>query len=155
MIKNPSILILDEATSALDSESESLVNEALVGLMNVKNTTTISIAHRISTIKQSDQIIVLSTEGVVAEVGSFNELLADPNSALRNLLKAQAGDLATGSEDPDPITDNSANEQELDDFDGKNEDLVDEELDQELAKEGEEQEKRDTSGIDIKQMPKF
>lgn len=155
LIKNPSILILDEATSALDSESESLVNEALVGLMNVKNTTTISIAHRISTIKQSDQIIVLSTEGVVAEVGSFNELLADPNSALRNLLKAQAGDLATGSEDPDPITDNSANEQELDDFDGQNEDLVDEELNEELAKEGEEQEKRDMSGIDIKQMPKF
>lgn len=154
LIKSPSILILDEATSALDSESESLVNEALVRLMDEKNTTTISIAHRLSTIKRSDQIIVLSTEGVVAEVGSFNELIAKPDSALRNLLKAQAGDLIAPS-DHDPLTDNSENAKELDESDGKNEEIVEEELNEELEQEGEEQEARDFSGIDMKKMPKF
>ncbi|KAH6889994.1 P-loop containing nucleoside triphosphate hydrolase protein [Thelonectria olida] len=88
LLKNPDILILDEATSALDAESETLVNEALAGLLHGHNTT-ISIAHRLSTIKRSDQIIVLNTEGKVAEIGSYNQLAADPNSAFSKLMEWQ------------------------------------------------------------------
>lgn len=97
LIKNPDILILDEATSALDAESETLVNAALVSLLRGHNTT-ISIAHRLSTIKRSDQIIVLNNEGKVAEVGSYAELSADPESSFSKLMEWQM----TGGEAPDP-----------------------------------------------------
>lgn len=88
LLKNPDILILDEATSALDAESETLVNEALAGLLRGHNTT-ISIAHRLSTIKRSDQIIVLNSEGKVAEIGSYTTLAADPDSAFSKLMEWQ------------------------------------------------------------------
>ena len=88
LLKNPDILILDEATSALDAESETLVNEALAGLLRGHNTT-ISIAHRLSTIKRSDQIIVLNTDGCVAEIGSYSKLAADPESAFSKLMEWQ------------------------------------------------------------------
>lgn len=88
LLKNPDILILDEATSALDAESETLVNEALAGLLRGQNTT-ISIAHRLSTIKRSDQIIVLNNEGKVAEIGSYTQLAADPESAFSKLMEWQ------------------------------------------------------------------
>lgn len=88
LLKNPDILILDEATSALDAESETLVNEALARLLRGHNTT-ISIAHRLSTIKRSDQIIVLNTEGKVAEIGSYTQLAADPESAFSKLMEWQ------------------------------------------------------------------
>ncbi|KAI5840002.1 P-loop containing nucleoside triphosphate hydrolase protein [Morchella snyderi] len=73
LVKDPDILILDEATSALDAESETAVNEALTKLMR-SSCTTISIAHRLSTIKRSDRIIVLGSDGRVAEQGTFKEL---------------------------------------------------------------------------------
>ncbi|XP_044721922.1 ABC transporter transmembrane domain-containing protein [Hirsutella rhossiliensis] len=88
LLKDPDILILDEATSALDAESETLVNEALAGLLRGHNTT-ISIAHRLSTIKRSDQIIVLNTEGRVAEIGSYAKLAADTESAFSRLMEWQ------------------------------------------------------------------
>lgn len=72
-LKNPRLLILDEATSALDSESEKLVQEALDGLM--QNRTTIVIAHRLSTVINSDKIIVMD-KGEIVETGSHEELLA-------------------------------------------------------------------------------
>lgn len=81
-------MILDEATSALDAESETLVNAALGELLKGRNTT-ISIAHRLSTIKRSDQIIVLSSEGTVAEIGSYTQLSADPESAFSRLMEYQ------------------------------------------------------------------
>ena len=71
-LKNPPILILDEATSALDNESERLVQQSLERL--VKGRTTITIAHRLTTIKNADRIIVL-TENGVEEMGSHRELL--------------------------------------------------------------------------------
>lgn len=88
LLKDPDILILDEATSALDAESETLVNSALAELLKGKNTT-ISIAHRLSTIKRSDKIIVLSSDGTVAEVGSYNDLSTDQNSAFSKLMEWQ------------------------------------------------------------------
>ena len=88
LLKNPDILILDEATSALDAESETLVNEALANLLRGHNTT-ISIAHRLSTIKRSDQIIVLNNDGKVAEIGSYAQLAADPESAFSKLMEWQ------------------------------------------------------------------
>ncbi|KAG6017566.1 hypothetical protein E4U54_006202 [Claviceps lovelessii] len=97
LLKDPDILILDEATSALDAESETLVNEALAGLLRGRNTT-ISIAHRLSTIKRSDQIIVLNTEGRVAEIGSYAQLATNENSAFSKLMEWQM----SGGDVPDP-----------------------------------------------------
>lgn len=72
ILKNPPILILDEATSALDTESERLVQDALAKLM--KTRTTIAVAHRLSTIKNSDEICVLH-EGEIVERGTHDELI--------------------------------------------------------------------------------
>jgi subfamily B ATP-binding cassette protein MsbA len=72
MVRNNPILLLDEPTAALDSESEKLVIDALEKLM--KGKTVIAIAHRLTTIRDADQIIVLAG-GVVAESGSHDELL--------------------------------------------------------------------------------
>lgn len=72
ILKNPPILILDEATSALDTESERLVQDALERLM--KTRTTIAVAHRLSTIKNSDEIYVLH-EGRLVESGTHDELM--------------------------------------------------------------------------------
>jgi ABC-type multidrug transport system, ATPase and permease components len=73
VLKNPPILILDEATSALDTESERLVQDALISLM--KNRTSVVIAHRLSTIRNADQIIVLDS-GKITEQGTHDELTA-------------------------------------------------------------------------------
>lgn len=72
ILKNPRILILDEATSALDTESENLVQEALNRLM--KSRTTLIIAHRLSTVKNADKILVLS-EGRIIESGNHDQLM--------------------------------------------------------------------------------
>jgi len=71
--KDPAILILDEATSALDTESETLVQQALENLM--KDRTSFVIAHRLSTVRNADQIIVLS-KGKIIECGTHDTLMA-------------------------------------------------------------------------------
>ncbi|WP_299575788.1 ABC transporter ATP-binding protein [uncultured Leptotrichia sp.] len=73
ILENPQILILDEATSALDNESEKLVQDALEKLMEGK--TTFVIAHRLTTIENSNKIVVIQ-KGEVKEIGSHNELLS-------------------------------------------------------------------------------
>ena len=73
ILENPQILILDEATSALDNESEKLVQDALEKLM--KGKTTFVIAHRLTTIENSNKIVVIQ-KGEVKEIGSHNELLS-------------------------------------------------------------------------------
>ena len=73
ILKNPPILILDEATSALDTESERLVQDALEKLM--KTRTTVAVAHRLSTIKNADEICVLH-EGRIVERGNHEDLIA-------------------------------------------------------------------------------
>jgi ATP-binding cassette subfamily B protein len=73
ILKDPRILILDEATSHLDSRSEALIQEALEALMEGR--TTIAIAHRLSTVRAADQILVID-EGRIVETGTHNSLVA-------------------------------------------------------------------------------
>ncbi|WP_328925365.1 ABC transporter ATP-binding protein/permease [Streptomyces sp. NBC_00190] len=73
MLRNPQVLILDEATSALDTHTESAVQRALDVLSAGR--TTITIAHRLSTVREADQIVVLE-KGVVVEHGTHDELVA-------------------------------------------------------------------------------
>jgi ATP-binding cassette subfamily B protein len=72
-LKNPPILILDEATSALDNESERLVQQSLEAL--AKGRTTFTIAHRLTTVRNADRILVLTEDGI-AESGKHEELVA-------------------------------------------------------------------------------
>ncbi|HEY5997609.1 MAG TPA: ATP-binding cassette domain-containing protein, partial [Candidatus Deferrimicrobiaceae bacterium] len=73
LLKNAPILILDEATSALDTESEAVVQEALDALMQGR--TTFVIAHRLSTVRNADVILVIE-DGRIVERGTHQELLA-------------------------------------------------------------------------------
>jgi ABC-type multidrug transport system fused ATPase/permease subunit len=86
LIRNPRILILDEATSALDSESEKLIQDALSRLM--KDRTTFVVAHRLSTVQEADQILVLD-EGKIVESGTHGELVTR-NGLYRRLYDAQS-----------------------------------------------------------------
>jgi ATP-binding cassette subfamily B protein len=85
VLKDPRILILDEATSALDAESEHLVREALERLM--KGRTTLVIAHRLSTVKGADRVIVLD-DGKVAQAGTHASLLGQ-EGLYRRLVERQ------------------------------------------------------------------
>lgn len=84
-VKNAPVVILDEATSALDTKSERVVQEALDNLM--KNRTVIVIAHRLSTVQNADNIVVIN-DGNIAESGTHDELLAK-NGAYAALYKMQ------------------------------------------------------------------
>ena len=86
ILKNPPILILDEATASLDTESERLVQDAIDKLMD--NRTTISIAHRLSTVRKADEIIVMH-EGQIVERGRHEELIAK-NGYYKKLYEMQA-----------------------------------------------------------------
>lgn len=87
IMANPPILILDEATSALDTESERLVQDAILNLM--KNRTSVVIAHRLSTIQHADLIIVMD-DGRIVETGSHDELMNRPDGFYRKLHSFQA-----------------------------------------------------------------
>ena len=86
ILADPAILILDEATSSLDAESERLVQGALDKLM--ENRTSIIIAHRLSTVRRCDQILVLSA-GTVVERGTHEELVANAGSLYATLARLQ------------------------------------------------------------------
>ena len=83
-LKNPPILILDEATSALDNESERLVQQSLEKLMHGR--TTFTIAHRLTTIRNADTILVLTDEGIV-EQGAHAELMAREDGVYHKLYQ--------------------------------------------------------------------
>jgi len=86
VLKNPRILILDEATSSLDSESERQVQEALEKLM--KGRTSLVIAHRLSTVRNSDHIIVLN-DGRIVEQGTHTDLISNGNGLYKTLTELQ------------------------------------------------------------------
>ncbi|MBQ8577830.1 MAG: ABC transporter ATP-binding protein [Clostridia bacterium] len=85
-LKNPSILILDEATSALDNTTEILIQQALDALC--KGRTTLVVAHRLSTIKNADEIVVISG-GKIAEQGPHDLLMQNENGLYRKLYNLQ------------------------------------------------------------------
>ncbi len=85
VLKDPRILILDEATSALDAESESLVQEALERLM--RGRTVLVIAHRLSTVRSADRVVVLE-DGRVVQSGSHARLV-DEDGPYRRLVERQ------------------------------------------------------------------
>jgi subfamily B ATP-binding cassette protein MsbA len=89
LLRNSPILILDEATSSLDAESELLVQDALQNLM--RNRTSFVIAHRLSTVRRADAIIVLE-RGRVAEIGRHDELLQRPGGVYAKLYALQIFD---------------------------------------------------------------
>lgn len=100
ILANPPILLLDEATSALDEVSQAQVQEALNKLM--KGRTTLVVAHRLSTIKDSDKIVAMQ-DGQVVDDGTHQELLMKPDGVWRKLwLEQGSDDKASGAQEPPP-----------------------------------------------------
>jgi ATP-binding cassette subfamily B protein len=86
ILKNPRILILDEATSSVDTETEAAIQQAVERLVHGR--TTFAIAHRFSTLRHADRLIVID-EGKVAEVGTHEELLAKEDGLFKRLVDIQ------------------------------------------------------------------
>lgn len=86
LLRDPRILILDEATSALDYESEALVQEALENL--ARDRTTLTIAHRLSTVRHAHRVVVLEN-GRIIESGTYDELADRPEGTFRAMLSSQ------------------------------------------------------------------
>uniref|UniRef100_A0A0M3KEN3 ABC transporter domain-containing protein n=1 Tax=Anisakis simplex TaxID=6269 RepID=A0A0M3KEN3_ANISI len=86
LVRNPKILLLDEATSALDTESEVAVQRALDQAREGR--TTLIVAHRLSTVRSADRIIVFS-HGEIAEMGTHSQLMSLPDGVYRRLVHAQ------------------------------------------------------------------
>jgi len=87
VLNNPTILILDEATSSVDTETEKLIQEAIDRL--VANRTTIAIAHRLSTLRKADRLVVLD-KGQIVEQGTHEELVGKEDGLYAKLLRMQA-----------------------------------------------------------------
>ncbi|MBX9766132.1 MAG: ATP-binding cassette domain-containing protein, partial [Bdellovibrionales bacterium] len=86
ILKDPRILILDEATSSLDTESERLVQDALDRL--AVSRTTLIIAHRLTTIRNADLIVVME-QGQIVQMGSHQSLLAQTQGLYHRLIQSQ------------------------------------------------------------------
>ncbi|POM60401.1 Multidrug resistance protein ABC Superfamily [Phytophthora palmivora] len=88
ILRDPDILLLDEATSALDNESERVVQASLNRLLQLKQRTTIVVAHRLSTIRNAD-LIAVTDNGTIIELGTHDELMQLPNGRYKQLLSRQ------------------------------------------------------------------
>jgi ATP-binding cassette subfamily B protein len=88
ILKDAPILVLDEATSSLDSHTEKLIQDSLNFLIEDKRKTVIAIAHRLSTLKHMDRIIVLD-KGTIIEEGTHNKLIRNENSLYKKLWELQ------------------------------------------------------------------
>jgi ATP-binding cassette, subfamily B, bacterial len=88
ILKDAPILVLDEATSSLDSHTEKLIQDSLHFLIEDKRKTVIAIAHRLSTLKHMDRIIVLD-KGTIIEEGTHNKLIRDEHSLYKKLWELQ------------------------------------------------------------------
>ena len=86
ILNNPKVLILDEATSSVDTETEKLIQEALDRL--VADRTTIAIAHRLSTLRKANRLVILE-KGELKEVGTHEELAAKPDGIYAKLIRMQ------------------------------------------------------------------
>jgi ABC-type multidrug transport system fused ATPase/permease subunit len=93
LLRRPQVLLLDEATSALDNESEALVQQTIDSLGDIS---TISVAHRLSTIRNSDRIFVMNS-GSVVEQGNHEELMTIPNGSYAHLVHLQSSMAAAGN----------------------------------------------------------
>ncbi len=87
ILHNPRILILDEATSSVDTETEAKIQQALANL--VRGRTTIAIAHRLSTLRHADRLVVIQ-EGEIAETGTHQELMQIEDGVFRRLVDIQS-----------------------------------------------------------------
>ncbi|WVQ86009.1 hypothetical protein IAT38_008177 [Cryptococcus sp. DSM 104549] len=110
IVSDPRILLLDEATSALDTQSEGIVQSALDRAS--KGRTTITIAHRLSTVRHADAILVMGFGGEILEQGTHDELLADPEGPYSKLVEAQKLSQETAAHpssfDDQPLHDDSS-----------------------------------------------
>ncbi|KAJ2294248.1 ATP-binding cassette permease mdl1, partial [Coemansia sp. RSA 2706] len=99
LLAQPDVLILDEATSALDGTREARVLEALARQHAGRKMTVITVAHRASTLKHSDKVVVLGDHGSVEEEGTYAELMANPDGYFHHLMAAQAAEHHAHAED--------------------------------------------------------
>lgn len=114
LLRDPKILLLDEATSALDSESEKVVQKTIDKITSSKDRTVIQIAHRLSTVRGSDRIIVLNN-GKVRENGTHDELMESKGHYFRLVCLQNLDDdfdrksIALGSKSPNSLTESAIN----------------------------------------------
>ncbi|GAB1312646.1 hypothetical protein MFIFM68171_02856 [Madurella fahalii] len=104
LVRDPRILVLDEATSALDSASERRIQEAVEKVAAERTRTVVSIAHRLSTVRNADRIVVMDA-GAIVEEGTYQELMEREGGVFRRMARLQSlgvldsdGNEATGSE---------------------------------------------------------
>lgn len=88
ILKNAPMIILDEATSSLDTATEQDIQQSIHELLEKKETTVIAVAHRLSTIRHMDRIIVMNA-GKIIEDGTFDELIAFENGYFKKLWDTQ------------------------------------------------------------------